>query len=164
MEYKTSQPGSQWSEADFFFMGRAIELAKDAAAHGEVPVGVVIVYNGKIIAEARNEIEESGDPTAHAEKLALERAAKALGRHALAETCMYVTLEPCVMCAGALVNARLESVVFATRDEKAGACRSIYRILEDRRLNHRLLVRESLCEEEASSLLRDFFLKRRLQS
>jgi len=145
-------------------MRQALALAEEAAFQGEVPVGAVVAVGGRVISQARNEVEATGNPLAHAEKLAVERAALVLGRHGLGKAELYVTLEPCVMCAGALVLGRLGSVCFATRDERFGGVRSIYRIADDRRLNHRLVVREGLLAEEASKQLRDFFLNRRLHS
>jgi tRNA(adenine34) deaminase len=145
-------------------MRQALSLAEEAAAHGEVPVGAVVAVHGQVVACARNEVEASGNPLDHAEKLALERAVRVLGRHGMTEADLYVTLEPCVMCSGSLVLARLRSVCFAARDERFGGTRSIYRLADDRRLNHRLEVREGLLAEEASGQLRNFFLNRRLHS
>ncbi len=152
-----------WSEADFFYMRHALRVAETGSKLGEVPVGAVIVGPGGIISESFNQVEALGDPTAHAEMIALRLAAKEVGRHALADCVLYVTLEPCVMCAGGLVNARLRRVCFGARDDRFGGCRSIYRIGDDPRLNHRLKVEGNLLGDEASEQLRDFFAERRLQ-
>jgi tRNA(adenine34) deaminase len=153
----------KWSEADFFYMRYALSLAEAGSKLGEVPVGAVIVGPGGIIAESFNQVEALGDPTSHAEMIALRLAAKVVGRHALADCVLYVTLEPCVMCAGGLVNARLRRVCFGARDDRFGGCRSIYRITDDPRLNHRLKVDGNLLGDEASEQLRNFFAERRLQ-
>jgi len=144
------------------FMDEALEEARQARAAGEVPVGSVIVHDGKIIARRRNEREAIQDPTAHAELLALRDAAKALGTWRLSGATCYVTLEPCPMCAGALVNARVDRVVFATDDPKAGATSTLYTIGSDARLNHRFALSTGVRKEEASQLLKAFFAQIRL--
>jgi len=155
--------GPDWSDADFFYMRHALSLAEAGSKLGEVPVGAVIVGPGGIIAESFNQVEALGDPTAHAEMIALRLAAKEVGRYALADCVLYVTLEPCVMCSGGLVNARLRRVCFGARDDRFGGCRSIYRIGDDPRLNHRLKVEGDLLGDEARVQLRNFFAERRLQ-
>ena len=144
-------------------MEEALALAGEAAAEGEIPVGAVIVdRNGTIIGRGRNR-RESGDPLGHAELYAIREAAQAIGDWRLEGTTMVVTLEPCAMCAGALVNARVERLIFATHDPKAGFCGSLGNLVQDPRLNHRLVVETGLMEERARQLLQDFFreLRRR---
>lgn len=145
------------------YMLRALALAEKARAQGDVPVGAVVVQNGEIIAEAYNEKEISNQPCHHAEMLAIERAAQKLGRWRLTDCDLYVTLEPCIMCAGAIVHARFAKVFFGTRDPKAGAVVSLYNILSDTRLNHRPEVHEGLLATEASQMLTQFFRERRSQ-
>lgn len=160
-----TQPGSAASEADARMMRRALELARAAAAMSEVPVGAVVyrTRDGEVLGEGFNRREVDADPAAHAEAIAIREAAKKLGDWRLEGCSLAVTLEPCLMCAGMIVNARVDRVVFGARDPKAGACRSLYRALEDPRLNHRAVVIEGVEAEEASRLLRDFFrsLRRR---
>ena len=150
----------QWqSEA----MTEALALAAQAASEGEIPVGAVVVdRDGNIIGRGRNR-RESGDPLGHAELYALRQAAEQIGDWRLEGTTMVVTLEPCAMCAGALVNARVERLIFATFDPKAGFCGSLGNLVQDSRLNHRLVVETGLMEERARQLLQDFFreLRRR---
>jgi tRNA(adenine34) deaminase len=144
------------------FMRLAIELAAKAGDAGEVPVGAVVVNGTEVIAEGANAREATQDPTAHAEVVALRHAAKLTGSWRLLGTTMYVTLEPCPMCAGALVAARVSRVVFATPDPKAGACGSLYNLCGDPRLNHELAVTRGVLREEASLLLSGWFAARRL--
>lgn len=146
---------------DEHYMRRALELAREAAARGEVPVGAIVVRNGEIVAEGSNRREEDKDPTAHAELLAIRAAARALGGWRLTGTTLYVTLEPCAMCAGALVLARVERLVYGADDPKAGAVRSLYRLVEDERLNHRVQVTPGILAEECGEVLREFFRRRR---
>ncbi|MFJ4160857.1 tRNA adenosine(34) deaminase TadA [Microbacterium testaceum] len=143
-------------------MRRALELADAAAADGDVPVGAVVVdAAGEVIGEGRNLREVTGDPTAHAEVVALREAARRLGTWHLAECTLVVTLEPCVMCAGAILQARIERVVFGSWDAKAGAAGSLYDVLRDRRLPHRVEVVGGVEEERASDRLCAFFEDRR---
>jgi len=142
-------------------MARALELAQMASTHDDVPVGCVVVVDGRIVAEGENRREIDHDPTAHAEVVALRRAAHELGRWRLDDATVYVTLEPCVMCAGALLNARVARVVFGAYDEKAGACGSRYNVLQDPRLLHEPSLLGGVCAEEASQLLTEFFAARR---
>ena len=142
-------------------MRSALEEARAAEAHGDVPVGAVVVRGGQLVAARHNERELSGDPTAHAEVLALRDAAATVGHWRLDDCTLYVTLEPCAMCAGALVNARVARVVYAASDPKAGAVRSLYSIADDRRLNHRALVDAGLLAEESAAMLKAFFAARR---
>ena len=142
-------------------MQLALDQAAAAAAHGDVPIGAVVVRDGQVIAARHNERELTGDPTAHAEVLAIRDAANVVGHWRLLDCTLYVTLEPCVMCAGALVNARIGRVVFGAVDPKAGALVSLYEICGDPRLNHRPPVVAGVRAEEAGKLLRDFFASRR---
>jgi tRNA(adenine34) deaminase len=146
---------------DLDLMGVALAEAAAAAAAGDVPIGAVIARDGELLARAGNERERALDPTAHAEVLAIRRAAEALGGWRLPGTTLYVTLEPCAMCAGAIVLARIPRVVFATPDPKAGACGSVLDVLADPRLNHQPRVESGLRAEEASEQLREFFRARR---
>ena len=142
-------------------MQLALDQAAAAAAHGDVPVGAVVVRGGQVIAARHNERELTGDPTAHAEVLAIRDAAAVVGHWRLLDCALYVTLEPCLMCAGALVNARIGRVVFGAIDPKAGAIVSLYQVCSDPRLNHRPPVVSGVSGDEAGKLLRDFFASRR---
>ncbi|HRW38378.1 MAG TPA: nucleoside deaminase [Aquihabitans sp.] len=142
-------------------MARALELAAVAASSGEVPVGAVVVIDGRIVAERANEREASGDPTAHAEVLALRDAAAAVGDRRLREATLVVTLEPCPLCAGAVWAAQVGRVVFAAPDLKAGAMGSLYNLAVDTRLNHRTEVVAGLEADASAELLRSFFASRR---
>ena len=142
-------------------MRQAIERAREAGAHGDVPIGAVIARHGEPLAAAGNERELRRDPTAHAEMLVIRAAAEALGGWRLPETTLYVTLEPCAMCAGAIVLARIPAVVFGAPDPKAGAAGSVMNVLADPALNHRPRVSSGLLEAECAALLREFFESRR---
>jgi len=142
-------------------MAEALVEARAAAATGDVPVGAVVVVGGRIVARGHNEREATGDPTAHAEIVALRRAATALGRWRLDDATVYATLEPCPMCAGALVAARVAAVVFGPPDPKAGACGSLYNLCTDPRLNHEPAVTPGVLADEASALLTSWFAARR---
>ena len=142
---------------DHRYMNRALELAQEAADVGEVPVGAVVVHGGEIIAEAFNRRESWQEPTAHAELIAVERAAEHLGSWRLEECTVYVTLEPCPMCAGMLVNARVDRLVFGASDPKAGAVRSLFALVEDPRLNHRMEVRSGVMSDPCGTILSEFF-------
>ena len=148
-------------DRDAALMDTALAEAAAAAAAGDVPIGAVIARGGEIIARAGNERERALDPTAHAEILAIRRAAEALGGWRLPETTLYVTLEPCAMCAGAIVLARIPRVVYATPDPKAGACGSVLDVLGEARLNHRPEVSSGVRAEQAAEQLREFFRSRR---
>lgn len=148
------QPAAPHDEA---FMRVALEEAARAEAEGEVPVGCVIVHEGRVIARGHNLREQTQDPTTHAEVLAIRDAARATGSWRLSGCEVYVTLEPCPMCAGALVNARVDRVIFATEDPKAGATVTLYTIGSDARLNHRFVQTSGVLKDEASQLLKDFF-------
>jgi tRNA(adenine34) deaminase len=144
-----------------YFMRLALREAELASSHGDVPIGAVVVRNGELIGAAHNERELRQDPTAHAEILALREAAQALGSWRVLDATIYVTLEPCAMCAGAIVLARVERVVFGAEDPKAGACGSVLDVLADTRLNHRPEVLAGPLREECGELLRSFFAARR---
>ncbi len=152
------------SARDELYMERALELAREAAAWGEVPVGAVVVHRDTIVAEAFNCRESWRDPTAHAELIALRAAAKNLNRWRLSGTTLYVTLEPCAMCAGAMVLARIDRLVYGTEDPKSGAVRSLYRLADDDRLNHRLQITAGVLGVESAVLLKEFFQERRTGS
>ena len=141
----------------------ALEQARLAAKNGDVPVGAVIVHNGVVIAARHNEREATNDPTAHAEVLALRDAAQHLGRWRLDDCDLVVTLEPCVMCAGALLNARVKTLVFGAADLKAGATGSLYNVCTDPRMNHNPKVVTQILIQENETLLFDFFQKLRLR-
>ena len=146
---------------DEYYMRLALREAERALDHDDVPIGAVVVHEGEVIAAARNERELRRDPTAHAEILALREAAAHLDSWRLLDTVLYVTLEPCAMCAGAIVLARVPRVVYATEDPKAGAAGSVLDVLAEPRLNHRPAVARGLLAHEASELLRAFFASRR---
>ncbi len=142
-------------------MRLALREADRAAEFGDVPVGAVVVHEGEVVGLGRNERELTGDPTAHAEIIALREASTKLGNWRLLDTVLYVTLEPCAMCAGAIVLSRVPRVVFATTDPKAGAAGSVFDVLAEPRLNHRPEVQNGLFAEEAANQLRDYFAERR---
>lgn len=151
-----------FTKKDLIFMKIALEEAEKAFREDEVPVGAVVVSSeGKLLARARNQILKLKDPTAHAEILAIREAALKLGNFRLLGCKMYVTLEPCPMCAYAMILARIEELIFATKDPKTGACGSIYNLVNDSRLNHQLKIREGLFQTEASFLLKKFFQNKR---
>lgn len=152
---------NSFSAEEHFFMSEALKEAELAARTGEVPIGAVVVYKGEIIARAHNSRELAHDPSGHAEFSAMVKAAKALDRWRLSGCVVYVTLEPCLMCAGLLVNARVDGCVFAAFDEKAGALGSLYKLNEDKRLNHHFYVKSGLMETESRELLQSFFKSKR---
>jgi tRNA(adenine34) deaminase len=154
-------PPSSEAGEDRRFMTLALDEARRAAEQGEVPIGAVLVLAGEIVATRGNERERRHDPTAHAEMLVLRDAAAILGGWRLSETTLYVTLEPCAMCAGAIVLARIKRLVFGADDPKAGAAGSIFNIVDHPALNHRPAVRTGLMAADSSRLLRDFFAERR---
>jgi tRNA(adenine34) deaminase len=146
---------------DDYFMRLALREAEQAPAHEDVPIGAVVVRDGELIAAAHNERELRQDPTAHAEVLALREAARAIGSWRVLDAVVYVTLEPCAMCAGAIVLARAQRVVFGASDPKAGACGSVLDVLSEPALNHRPQVAGGLLAEECGALLSAFFAARR---
>ncbi|TMA09978.1 MAG: nucleoside deaminase [Deltaproteobacteria bacterium] len=146
---------------DETFMAEALAEARLAGAEGEAPVGAVLVADGRIAGRGRNARERLHDPTAHAEILALQEASRTLGRWRLTGSTMYATLEPCPMCAGALVNARVDRLVYAVTDPKAGAVDTLFDVVRDPRLNHRVEIASGVLAEECGALLREFFRQRR---
>lgn len=150
-----------WSTADESFMRAAIAEAKVAASAGEVPVGALVVQGGEVIGRGLNRPVQSNDPTAHAEIVALRAAAEAIRNYRLNDTTLYVTLEPCAMCAGAMLHARISRLVFGAYDPKAGAAGSVLDLCDDRRLNHRIEVNGGLLEDQCSGLLKAFFAAKR---
>lgn len=144
------------------YMRQAIAKALEAQAIDEVPVGAVVVRDGTILAASHNERERLRDPTAHAEMIAITQAAAAVGGWRLDECTLYVTLEPCPMCAGAILQARLKTLVYGADDPKAGAVRSLYQLLNDHRLNHEVVVVSGVLADECGQLLSDFFIQKRM--
>ncbi len=149
------------NESDENYMKLAIEQAQIAEENGDVPIGAIIVFENQIIGKAYNQREQLNDPTAHAEIIALTQAAAFLESWRLHGCTIYVTLEPCPMCAGALVLARMDRLVYGCDDPKTGACGSLYDIVRDKRLNHRLAVTTGVLADECGQLLRNFFEKKR---
>ena len=143
------------------YMQLAIEQARQAEAAGDVPVGAVIVQDGQLVAAAHNQREQLGDPTAHAEMIAITQAAEAVGSWRLTGCTLYVTLEPCPMCAGAILQARLPQLIYGAADPKAGAVETLYRLLADPRMNHQTEVLAGLLGAECGKLLSDFFAEQR---
>ncbi len=148
-------------DRDEYFMQLALGLAREAEADGEVPVGAVIVQGDTVVGAGRNRPIASGDPTAHAEVVALRAAAATLGNYRLADTTLYVTLEPCAMCAGAMVHARVERLVYGCTDPRGGAAGSVFDVVDSPLLNHRLAVRGGVLADECRDLLQTFFRARR---
>ena len=148
-------------EADGAFMEAALAEARAAAEQGEVPVGAVVVADDRIIARAGNRTIADCDPTAHAEIIALREAAKTVGNYRLLGASLYVTIEPCAMCAGAMIQARIARLIYGADDAKAGAIRSCFAVFEHPQLNHRVEVTPGVRAEEAAALLKDFFAARR---
>ncbi len=144
-----------------YWMKQALREAARAFEFGEVPVGAVVVREGRVIGRGYNQVEQLKDPTAHAEIIAITAAASTLGSKWLEQCTLYVTLEPCAMCAGAIVLARLPSLVIGSRDPKTGACGSVFSITDDRRLNHRVHLTEGVLKEQCGELLREFFFSLR---
>jgi tRNA(adenine34) deaminase len=146
---------------DLTLMARALELAREARNLGEVPVGAVVARGDRIVAQAFNLRETLNDPTAHAERLALTWAGQAIGSWRLDGCVLYVTLEPCAMCAGAIVQSRLARLVYGAADPKAGACQSLYHLVSDPRLNHRVPITAGVLADECGEVLKEFFQERR---
>ena len=146
------------------FMRMAIAEAGIAEENGDVPIGAVIVYQGRLIGKAHNQRQLLNDPTAHAEIIALTQAAESVGNWRLGGCTIYVTLEPCPMCAGALVLGRLDRLVYGCDDPKTGACKSLYNIVQDQRLNHRLDVTSGVLEDQCRKQLQGFFTRRRIEN
>lgn len=148
-------------EKDRFWMQRALQLGTDAASHGEVPVGAVIVSGDALLAEGANNPISGNDPTGHAEIIALRAAARKMGNYRLPGTTLYVTLEPCIMCMGAMIHGRIDRLVYGATDPKTGAATSLYQIGTDTRLNHTLTVEGGVLEDKCAELLKTFFKNRR---
>ncbi|MFH0948518.1 MAG: tRNA adenosine(34) deaminase TadA [Elusimicrobiota bacterium] len=142
-------------------MRQAIKEAKKAVKKGEVPVGCVIVKDNKIISRAHNLTIKKNDPTAHAEILAIKKAAQKIGNYRLTNCEMYATIEPCPMCAGAAVWSRIKRIIFGVSDEKSGACGSVINIANNKKLNHRIKIKSGVCEDECANLIKNFFKERR---
>jgi len=153
-QYNLLQPHDYW-------MRQALDQARAAFEKDEVPVGAVVMHEERVIAQAYNQRETLNDPTAHAEMIAITQAAEALGSWRLSDCTLYVTLEPCPMCAGAIVQSRLPTVIFGATDPKGGGCQSLYAITNDERLNHRSIVIGGVLEQECSTILSEFFQKQR---
>lgn len=145
------------ADRDLEYMQLALEKARLAPALGEVPIGAVLVLDGQVLAQVHNFREVWQDPTAHAEVVAIREAATRLGTWRLTGTTLYVTVEPCSMCAGAIIQSRIARLVFGAKDPKAGACGSVFNLPDERRLNHRVQVLGGLLERESQELLRTFF-------
>jgi len=148
---------------DEYYMSLALKEAEAAASEDEVPVGAVIVYQERVIGRAHNQREKLRDPTAHAEMVAVTQAAAYLQNWRLTDCAIYVTIEPCAMCAGALVLARMERIVYGVPDPKGGACGSVFNIVDEPRLNHRIQVTRGVLAAECSRVLSDFFKRRRAE-
>jgi tRNA(adenine34) deaminase len=147
--------------SDLEAMREALSEARKANAAGEVPIGAVIVCRGELIARGQNSVIRTSDPTAHAEIVALRQAARTFGNYRLNGTTLYVTLEPCAMCAGAMIHARLDRLVYAAADPKAGACGSVLSVINHPQLNHVMQVQQGVLGEQSGELLRSFFRDRR---
>lgn len=148
-------------DSDTVFMQEALQEARSGAGAGEVPIGAVLVHHGKIIARSGNRTIRDCDPTAHAEIVVLRQAAGVLGNYRLAESTLYVTVEPCSMCAGAVIQARIPRLVYGANDPKGGAVRTCFQILSDPRLNHQVQVTPGVLAEECAEVIQSFFAKRR---
>ncbi|MCL1971973.1 MAG: tRNA adenosine(34) deaminase TadA [Endomicrobia bacterium] len=149
---------------NIYFMKEALKQAKKAQDIGEVPVGAVIVKDNKIIAKGFNRCIIDKDPTAHAEIVALRKASKKLENYRLNGCSIYVIIEPCTMCAGALVNARIKEIFFGAYDKKAGACSSVFKITNNKKLNHRIEFKSGILKDECADIIRKFFEKKRKKS
>jgi len=152
---------SNFTDLDHAFMKRAFELAHQAEQIGEIPIGAVLTLDDKIIGEGFNRSIIDNDPTAHAEIVAIRQAAKSILNYRLPQTTLYVTLEPCSMCAGAIIHSRVQRLVYGAKDEKTGACGSIFNVISTNDKNHRISPEQGLMAEESSTLLSDFFVRRR---
>jgi tRNA(adenine34) deaminase len=151
-------------EVDLSFMAIALELAAHADRAGEVPVGAIVVRNGEILGRGHNGTISHNDPTAHAEVIALREAAQRIGNYRLADCDLFVTLEPCVMCAGAIMHARVRRVIYGAPDPKTGACGSVVNLFDEVRLNHHAIVTGGVLAEECGQRLKEFFARRRNRS
>lgn len=149
-------------DKDAIYMQEALKEAIKAKEKEEVPVGCVILYKDRIVARAHNQVETLKDPTAHAEMIAITQAASALKSKWLQGALVYVTIEPCVMCVGALVLARIKQLVFGAKDSKTGACGSVFNIIKEKNLNHRFKIKSGIMEKDCISLISEFFKKKRM--
>jgi tRNA(adenine34) deaminase len=149
------------SESDLEFMRAALEEARTAVERGEVPIGAVIVHEGKIIARAHNRTLTDNDPTAHAEMVAIRAAAQIIGNHRLNGTSLYVTVEPCAMCAGALIQARVARLIYGCAEQKGGAVRTCFQVLDHPAVNHRVEITSGIMAEECVAVMQHFFAQRR---
>jgi tRNA(adenine34) deaminase len=149
------------SESDLEFMRAALEEARTAVERGEVPIGAVIVHEGKIIARAHNRTLTDNDPTAHAEMVAIRAAAQIIGNHRLNGTSLYVTVEPCAMCAGALIQARVAKLIYGCAEQKGGAVRTCFQVLDHPAVNHRVEITSGIMAEECVAVMQHFFAQRR---
>ena len=154
---------NDFTDLDHVFMKRAFELANHAEQLGEIPIGAVLTLDGKIIGEGYNRSIIDNDPTAHAEIVAIRQAAKNNQNYRLPNATLYVTLEPCSMCAGAIVHSRVKRLVYGAKDEKTGACGSMFDVISTNHKNHRILPEQGLMAEEAADLLSNFFKRRRAE-
>lgn len=157
----TNYVADEQKTLDIFWMQHALELAKRAESEGEVPVGAVVVYDEQIIGEGWNRPIIENDPTAHAEIMALRSAAKKINNYRLLDTTLYVTLEPCIMCSGAIIHSRVKRVVYGAQDPKAGAYESAFTVLGTDSLNHQVMVDKGVLADECGQILTEFFRKRR---
>jgi tRNA(adenine34) deaminase len=148
-------------ETDLEFMRAALEEARVGAERGEVPIGAVLVHEGKIVARAHNRTLTDNDPTAHAEMVAIRAAAQTIGNHRLNGTSLYVTVEPCAMCAGALIQARVARLIYGCAEQKGGAVRTCFQILDHPAVNHRVEIISGVLAEECAAVMQDFFAQRR---
>jgi tRNA(adenine34) deaminase len=160
-KFMTDPINTEQASLDTFWMQHALELARRAGAAGEVPVGAVLVRDDQILAEGWNAPIGQHDPTAHAEIQALRAGAKKVGNYRLLDSTLYVTLEPCVMCAGAIIHARLKRVVYGASDPKTGAAGSVFQILDSDRLNHRVELSSGILADQCGALLSEFFQAKR---
>jgi tRNA(adenine34) deaminase len=149
------------SDSDLQFMRAALDEARTAAERGEVPIGAILVREGKIIARAYNRTLTDNDPTAHAEMVAIRAAAQTIGNHRLNGTSLYVTVEPCAMCAGALIQARVTRLIYGCAEQKGGAVRTCFQILDHPAVNHRVEVTSGILAEECVAVMQEFFAQRR---
>lgn len=148
-------------QEDEYFMQQAIAFAREAERVGEVPIGAIVTFNNEIIGEGYNRPISSNDPTAHAEMIALREASRKINNYRLIDTTLYVTLEPCAMCAGAMIHARINRLFFGAYDPKSGAIESIFHLLDEAKLNHRIVYQGGICATECGQLLSTFFKNRR---
>jgi tRNA(adenine34) deaminase len=151
-------------DSDIFWMREAVAEARAAAQNGEVPVGAVVLYRGELVGRGQNRVLRDADPTAHAEIVAMRAAARAMNNYRLTDCELYVTLEPCAMCAGAMIHARLRRLVYAASDPKAGAAGSVLEVLNHPRLNHQIDITSGILAEDCGEALRKFFRERRNQA